>query len=258
MVTTRPARLIGPAAPVLLRRTPGIPRSGLDWPKGRLISAPGPGRVSVSSTPSRSWTGCVPPGRGKRADPTRCGATCWRRPNELFDAVHGATSGELRDELGDVLLQVLFHARIAEEAPADAFGIDDVADALGINWATGCRPVLAGTDHAGRSAGTVGSARPRSTARSSCVDGVPTRATRLARAEGDRPSDHGWGSRRSDPTGTDIRHPCAPAVTPNTLRKLEFMAAGNRSPSRPPGCRSRTSGRGRYQRRAVARALDGP
>ena len=35
---------------------------------------------------------------------------------ELFDAVHGGDLGELRDELGDVLLQVLFHARIAEEA----------------------------------------------------------------------------------------------------------------------------------------------
>ncbi len=32
---------------------------------------------------------------------------------ELFDAVHGGDLTELRDELGDVLLQVLFHARIA-------------------------------------------------------------------------------------------------------------------------------------------------
>ncbi|MEO6794614.1 MAG: nucleoside triphosphate pyrophosphohydrolase [Mycobacterium sp.] len=49
---------------------------------------------------------------------------------ELFDAVRGGNSDELRDELGDVLLQVLFHARIAEEAPEHPFGIDDVADAL--------------------------------------------------------------------------------------------------------------------------------
>jgi XTP/dITP diphosphohydrolase len=48
---------------------------------------------------------------------------------ELFDAVRGGDSEELRQELGDLLLQVLFHARIAEEA-AHPFDIDDVADAL--------------------------------------------------------------------------------------------------------------------------------
>jgi XTP/dITP diphosphohydrolase len=36
----------------------------------------------------------------------------------------------VREELGDVLLQVLFHARIAQEDPADPFGIDEVAGEL--------------------------------------------------------------------------------------------------------------------------------
>ncbi len=49
---------------------------------------------------------------------------------ELFDAVHSGDADALRDELGDVLLQVLFHARIAEDAPQHPFTIDDVADAL--------------------------------------------------------------------------------------------------------------------------------
>lgn len=49
---------------------------------------------------------------------------------ELFDAVHSGDTDELRNELGDVLLQVLFHARIAEDAADGAFSIDDVADAL--------------------------------------------------------------------------------------------------------------------------------
>ena len=35
---------------------------------------------------------------------------------ELFDAVHSGNADELREELGDVLLQVLFHARIAEDS----------------------------------------------------------------------------------------------------------------------------------------------
>jgi XTP/dITP diphosphohydrolase len=49
---------------------------------------------------------------------------------EFFDAVRNGNADELRDELGDVLLQVLFHARIAEDAPENAFSIDDVADSL--------------------------------------------------------------------------------------------------------------------------------
>ena len=37
---------------------------------------------------------------------------------------------ELCSELGDLLLQVIFHARIAEESPVAPFGIDDVARTL--------------------------------------------------------------------------------------------------------------------------------
>lgn len=49
---------------------------------------------------------------------------------ELFDAVRTGDADELREELGDVLLQVLFHARIAEDAPEHPFNIDDVAETL--------------------------------------------------------------------------------------------------------------------------------
>src|SRR6202044_1335877 len=49
---------------------------------------------------------------------------------ELLDAVRSGNADQLRDELGDVLLQVLFHARIAEDAPHSPFTIDDVAAAL--------------------------------------------------------------------------------------------------------------------------------
>lgn len=49
---------------------------------------------------------------------------------ELLDAIDGEDRAELRSELGDVLLQVLFHARIAEEDPEDPFDIDDVARTL--------------------------------------------------------------------------------------------------------------------------------
>ncbi|WP_278313325.1 MazG family protein [Lolliginicoccus levis] len=49
---------------------------------------------------------------------------------ELLDAAHGNDRDELRSELGDLLLQVLFHARIAHDDPTDPFTIDDIARAL--------------------------------------------------------------------------------------------------------------------------------
>jgi len=49
---------------------------------------------------------------------------------ELLDAVRSGDADQVREELGDVLLQVLFHARIAEEAPQRPFSIDDVAATL--------------------------------------------------------------------------------------------------------------------------------
>jgi XTP/dITP diphosphohydrolase len=63
---------------------------------------------------------------------------------ELFDAVRGGNADELREELGDVLLQVLFHARIAEDAPVHPFSIDDVADALVRKLGNRVPAVLAG------------------------------------------------------------------------------------------------------------------
>lgn len=49
---------------------------------------------------------------------------------ELYDAVADDDRVAVREELGDVLLQVLFHARIAQEDRADPFGIDEVAAEL--------------------------------------------------------------------------------------------------------------------------------
>lgn len=47
---------------------------------------------------------------------------------EVIEAIETGDQALLREELGDLLLQVLFHARIAQEQPADtAYGIQDVA-----------------------------------------------------------------------------------------------------------------------------------
>ncbi|SFC14728.1 nucleoside triphosphate pyrophosphohydrolase [Streptomyces aidingensis] len=46
---------------------------------------------------------------------------------ELVEAIETGNRAELREELGDVLLQVIFHARIAEEDGDEPFSVDDVA-----------------------------------------------------------------------------------------------------------------------------------
>lgn len=49
---------------------------------------------------------------------------------ELVEAIEEGDRAELREELGDVLLQVVFHARIAEEHPEEPFSVDDVAGGI--------------------------------------------------------------------------------------------------------------------------------
>ncbi|WFB09072.1 nucleoside triphosphate pyrophosphohydrolase [Streptomyces sp. LX-29] len=46
---------------------------------------------------------------------------------ELVEAIEEGDRQALREELGDVLLQVVFHARIAQDDPDEPFSIDDVA-----------------------------------------------------------------------------------------------------------------------------------
>jgi XTP/dITP diphosphohydrolase len=48
---------------------------------------------------------------------------------ELIDAVEGGDRDALLEELGDVLLQVIFHSEIARRTPGERFSLDDVARA---------------------------------------------------------------------------------------------------------------------------------
>ena len=73
---------------------------------------------------------------------------------ELLDAIEDGDRVALREELGDVLLQVLFHARITREDPADPFTVDEVADDL-VRKLVGRHPhVFSGGDPAVRDAAT--------------------------------------------------------------------------------------------------------
>ncbi|WP_031509687.1 nucleoside triphosphate pyrophosphohydrolase [Streptomyces megasporus] len=49
---------------------------------------------------------------------------------ELIEAIEDGDRETLREELGDVLLQVVFHARIAQDDPDEPFTIDDVAGGI--------------------------------------------------------------------------------------------------------------------------------
>ncbi|PQD99375.1 nucleoside triphosphate pyrophosphohydrolase [Mycobacterium sp. EPG1] len=104
---------------------------------------------------------------------------------ELFDAVHGGDLTELRDELGDVLLQVLFHARIAQESPAAAFDIDDVADALVRKLGNRVPAVLAGESISLEDQLAQWEQRKalERSSRQSCMDDIPTAQPSLALAQ---------------------------------------------------------------------------
>ena len=49
---------------------------------------------------------------------------------EFIDAIETNDRVGMREELGDVLLQVYFHSRVAQDHPTDPFSIDDVAGAI--------------------------------------------------------------------------------------------------------------------------------
>lgn len=65
---------------------------------------------------------------------------------ELYQALEDGDRASLREELGDVLLQVLFHARVAAEDPVAGFDIDGVAADLVAKLVSRHPHVFAGTD----------------------------------------------------------------------------------------------------------------
>jgi XTP/dITP diphosphohydrolase len=136
----------GEDAPVLLSSDPNHPKVRARMEAGeKVISAPGPQRgdrlVDAVALMDRLRTS-GPWESEQTHDSLR--RYLLEETYELFDAVRGGNANELREELGDVLLQVLFHARIAEDATQHAFTIDDVADALVRKLSNRVPGVLAG------------------------------------------------------------------------------------------------------------------
>ena len=127
----RPAHT-GEDAPVLLSSDPDHPSVTARLAAGeRLISAPDhqPGERLVDAVAMMDKLRTAGPWESEQThDSLR--RFLLEETYEVFDAVRSGDADALREELGDVLLQVLFHARIAEDAPQHPFTIDDVADAL--------------------------------------------------------------------------------------------------------------------------------
>jgi XTP/dITP diphosphohydrolase len=117
---------------------------------------------------------------------------------EAFEAVEAIETGDraaMREELGDVLLQVMFHARVAQEHEDDPFDVDVVAAGI-VSKLVHRHPHVFAVD-AGRT--TAGADGPEVTAesvevswevlkaaekaRASVLDGVPVALPALARAD---------------------------------------------------------------------------
>ncbi|MDV3129050.1 nucleoside triphosphate pyrophosphohydrolase [Mycobacterium sp. 21AC1] len=136
----------GEDAPVLLSSDPEHPAVKARLAAGaRLIAAPAaqPGERVVDAVAMMDKLRTAGPWESEQThDSLR--RYLLEETYEVFDAVRGGNADELREELGDVLLQVLFHARIAEDAPQHPFSIDDVADALVRKLGNRVPAVLAG------------------------------------------------------------------------------------------------------------------
>lgn len=107
---------------------------------------------------------------------------------EAYEAVEAIEAGDragMREELGDVLLQVMFHARIAAEDPEDPWTIDEVAAGIAAKLIARHPHVFGDAQH--DSAAEVESAwqarKAAEKSRESALDGLPTSLPALLLAE---------------------------------------------------------------------------
>ncbi len=102
---------------------------------------------------------------------------------EVLEALETDDVSLLREELGDLLLQILFHARLAEELPpGKAFSIEDVAGDLVDKLVRRHPHVFGGTDAADAQAVNENWERQKiaEKGRTSVADGVPLAQPALA------------------------------------------------------------------------------
>lgn len=105
--------------------------------------------------------------------------------HELVEAVETDDRPALREELGDVLLQVVFHARVAQEHPTDAFDLQEVAAGIAAKLRRRHPHVFgdATTADAASVADRWEELKRAEKDRASVLDGVPPGLPALARAQ---------------------------------------------------------------------------
>lgn len=108
---------------------------------------------------------------------------------ETVEAIEVGDRAGLREELGDLLLQVVFHARIAQEASEDPWNIDDVADGIVTKLISRHPHVFAEADEFGTDAATPEQVeanwhalKAKEKGRESVTDGIPVALPALVRA----------------------------------------------------------------------------
>ena len=66
--------------------------------------------------------------------------------HEAAEAIESGDRDHIREELGDVLLQVVFQSRVTQEHPTEPFDVDDVAGPSSRSWSGGIPHVFADGD----------------------------------------------------------------------------------------------------------------
>ena len=129
--------------------------------------------------------------------------------HELAEAVDTGDRAGLREELGDVLLQVVFHARLAQEHPDDAFDVDDVARDLVAKLVHRHPHVFAGAQTpAERQHVQWDAIKKAEKGRQSALDGIPGSLPALARAQ--------KVAARAARAGLDVESACGPRPAPGS------------------------------------------
>ena len=104
---------------------------------------------------------------------------------ETLEAIDTGDDTHLREELGDLLLQVYFHARIAAEREPDGFTIDDVAEGIIAKLVHRHPHVFAGVEVAdvGEVEANWETLKHAEKGRSSVLEGIPRALPALALAD---------------------------------------------------------------------------
>ncbi|MBA2740353.1 MAG: MazG family protein [Nocardioidaceae bacterium] len=104
---------------------------------------------------------------------------------EVLDALDAGDRAHLREELGDLLLQVVFHARLAVEHETEPWSIEEVARGI-VHKLVGRHPHVFGdvaVDGAGEVEANWEALKTAEKQRQSLLDGIPAALPALARAD---------------------------------------------------------------------------